>query len=71
MKDFVDPPFVIEKVDYATGNTKFADFDSETTMDENMTPETTPRSVRILLPFRSNWLRRVEVEHGSVRKTKR
>lgn len=42
--DFVDPPFVIEKVDYATGNTKFADFDSETTMDENVTPETTPRA---------------------------
>ena len=43
--DCFDPPFVIEKVDYATGNTKFADFDSETTMDEDMTPETTPRSV--------------------------
>jgi len=41
--EFVDPPFIIEKVDYTTGNTKFADFDSDPVNDENLTPETTPR----------------------------
>jgi len=41
--EFVDPPFIIEKVDYTTGNTKFADFDSDPVNDDNLTPETTPR----------------------------
>lgn len=41
--EFVDPPFIIEKVDYNTGVTSFADFDSGTNLDENMTPEDTPR----------------------------
>lgn len=41
---FLDPPHILDKVDFGNGTATLADFDSESTMDqEQRTPETTPR----------------------------
>jgi hypothetical protein len=46
---FLDPPHILDKVDFGNGTATLADFDSESTMDqEQRTPETTPRYVRIV-----------------------
>lgn len=43
---FLDPPHILDKVDFGNGTATLADFDSESTMDqEQRTPETTPRYV--------------------------
>ena len=44
---FLDPPHILDKVDFGNGTATLADFDSESTMDqEQRTPETTPRYAR-------------------------
>ncbi|KAJ9111541.1 hypothetical protein QFC20_002514 [Naganishia adeliensis] len=42
---FLDPLHILDKVDFGNGTATLADFDSESTMDqEQRTPETTPRA---------------------------
>ncbi|KAJ9096022.1 hypothetical protein QFC21_005386 [Naganishia friedmannii] len=42
---FLDPPHILDKVDFGNGTATVADFDSESSLDkEQRTPETTPRA---------------------------
>ncbi|KAJ9121529.1 hypothetical protein QFC22_002147 [Naganishia vaughanmartiniae] len=42
---FLDPPHILDKVDFGNGTATIADFDSESSLDkEQRTPETTPRA---------------------------
>jgi hypothetical protein len=47
---FLDPPHILDKVDFGNGTATVADFDSESSLDkEQRTPETTPRYVLALV----------------------
>ena len=41
---YLDPPHILDKVDFSTGTATLADFDSEAIADGERTEETTPRA---------------------------
>lgn len=70
---FLDPPHILDKVDFGNGTATVADFDSESSLDkEQRTPETTPRYALVTFPHsfaESNVLSfafRTSIEPGSL-----